>query len=56
MDLSEDKAAEYRARAKEARKRAEEADDPKTRQDWLDLATGWDLLVESAERRLGKSP
>ena len=49
-------AADYRAKGDEARRNAEAASDATTRQDWLDIATGYDLLAEAAEAQAKQMP
>jgi hypothetical protein len=47
----ESHAAEYRHRAAECRRCAElTSDDPRVRQEWIELALGYDALVEWALR------
>ena len=56
MDLDESRVALFRAKAQEARQKAEAAGDPATRRDWLDIATGYDLLAEAAEAHARPTP
>ena len=56
MDSDRTRIVLIRAKADEARRNAEAAGDPTTRQDWLDIATGYDLLVEAAEAQAKPRP
>jgi hypothetical protein len=46
-----DRAAEFRKRAEECLKRAEEAKDPIFRQEYESMARGWLALARNAERQ-----